>query len=345
MKTDKQIGNELHGIVESQRDTCTWYIRVVLDDDKIAILRTRESKVINIGDEIDSWVIGWNNNENLPIVTEDEFGRLPISDRMRPRYINALKLVTKPNNINEETLLDSLSDLKGMFNRCIKKDQWDWYSVYLVLEKPLFRKLLNLVDLCIKARKELKKDKNNFNKLKEIQEIGIDFNEVQRNITSQALTIGKNLDLKRFTDFADSNEKPEQTDEYILSRFTKAKLEKANKTHQETLELVSIELEKRGYITQYNNLIDLFCMLKSGPAIFEIKSIHHKNERSQIRHAISQLYEYRYLHNINTAQLFIVLSSKPIEEWIVNYLQEDREIYVLWIEKKEIKGPGFDYML
>jgi hypothetical protein len=87
-------------------------------------------------------------------------------------------------------------------------------------------------------------------------------------------------------------------------------------------------LSRRGYQPLFNALIDLYCKFASGYFIFEMKSIGPSNEVSQIRKAISQLYEYRFLHGLKDAQLVIVLSCKPKEAWVVDYLLEDRSILI-----------------
>lgn len=63
----------------------------------------------------------------------------PISNRMQQRYDAAVQTaldVLDGNLTLEETRLDDLSDLKGMFNRCVRQDQWDWFSVYTELGEP-----------------------------------------------------------------------------------------------------------------------------------------------------------------------------------------------------------------
>ncbi len=93
-----------------------------------------------------------------------------------------------------------------------------------------------------------------------------------------------------------------------------------------------------------NRLIDLFCHLKTGPAIFEVKSITAANERVQCREALSQLYEYRYLHSVPMASLWVVLSARPQTEWLVDYLQHDRGVGVLWVEDGRIGGSAADLL-
>ena len=62
-----------------------------------------------------------------------------ISPRMRTRYDKAVQGVL---NLVDRRIgaLDidpnDISEVKGMFNRCIRQDQWDWFSVYSELGRP-----------------------------------------------------------------------------------------------------------------------------------------------------------------------------------------------------------------
>lgn len=135
--------------------------------------------------------------------------------------------------------------------------------------------------------------------------------------------------------------KPLPTDDpYIVSQTARVKMEYANQSHQETLALLRDFLAKQNITFSENKLIDNFCFLSDRPAIFEIKSINKDNEREQIRHAISQLYEYRFLHSLFDASLWVVFSVKPSSQWYIDYLLGDRNINVLWIEEGKLSGPS-----
>ena len=132
---------------------------------------------------------------------------------------------------------------------------------------------------------------------------------------------------------------PEE-DPYIISRTSRKKLEHANQVHENTVRSLKQCLIMRNLKPSETKLIDTFCILNSGPAIFEIKSITEENEREQIRHAISQLYEYRFLHSLPEASLWIVFSEKPFSQWYIEYLTKDRHINVIWLENEQFLGPA-----
>jgi len=67
------------------------------------------------------------------------FGMAPISSNIRRRYDAAVQVVNDFMNgepTEEETLLNGLSELKGMFNRYVRKDQWDYAMVGEELGNP-----------------------------------------------------------------------------------------------------------------------------------------------------------------------------------------------------------------
>lgn len=131
-------------------------------------------------------------------------------------------------------------------------------------------------------------------------------------------------------------------DPYIVSRIDRSKLERANRQHVSTLNLLVKVLNEFGMEVKQTNLIDAFTEVGNEPAIFEVKSIDQNNERNQVRHAVSQLYEYRYLYSLHDASLWMVFSQKTFSEWLVEYLTNDRQIKVLWAHDRKLVGPSLN---
>ena len=73
----------------------------------------------------------------------------PISSKMRQRYDNAVQNVLDflYQNINYTDLIpENISELKGMFNRCSKENQWDWFSVHTEFNYPSKRDMRSIVN-------------------------------------------------------------------------------------------------------------------------------------------------------------------------------------------------------
>lgn len=140
---------------------------------------------------------------------------------------------------------------------------------------------------------------------------------------------------------------------FIVSNpeITRIKKEKANRDHARLVEMFAAYSRIAGGNPQENLFIDLFVEINNVKYIFEMKSCNSNNMLAQVRKGISQLYEYRYRSGYTDAHLCLVLQSKPIEEWLVNYLINDRNIHVCWLvddirlecptESNEILNPFF----
>jgi hypothetical protein len=133
-------------------------------------------------------------------------------------------------------------------------------------------------------------------------------------------------------------------DPYIVSQTARAKMERANVVHRSTLQVLKTHLQNRNRAVSESKLIDAYAVLDNGPAIFEVKSITESNERDQIRHAVSQLYEYRFLHSMADASLWIVFSQTPSSQWYIDYLSGDRGIRIVWIDGGKLQGPSIDLL-
>ena len=287
-------------------------------------------------------------------LTASDFGFLPISDRMRPRYRNAVRLMLgwlqgDPGKELEYTdeFSGCASEVKGMFNRCTRQDQWDWFDVWAGLGKPSFSDTNKCRDLITNLRVQLNGRQtqdirsglidSTYGRLHELgleQRLRSFLDHIEKSY--DGLTEGTKID--RGT--SSRSRIGHQTPEPISRNIDKGKLDYANQQHRHTLATLSRVLDGMGYYPEANTFIDLFTRLSSGPAIFEVKSISPTNELSQTRHAISQLYEYRYRHNYRDATLWLVLSKKPDTKWLVPYLLDDRDIEVLWMEDETLTGAS-----
>ncbi len=88
------------------------------------------------------------------------FGSAPIKNETEIKYIQSLKIVmeyvedtSKPISMQ---LLDGISQVKGLFNRIIKQDQWDWFTVNMYLDYPDRRECIKLVSLLTELRVAVK---------------------------------------------------------------------------------------------------------------------------------------------------------------------------------------------
>lgn len=114
------------------------------------------------------------------------------------------------------------------------------------------------------------------------------------------------------------------------------KRERANQIHWKLVDAKSSFLDAAGLESFENKHIDLFSKTDNDTIFYEMKSINTSgtNTIPQVRKAIAQLYEYRYIFNEPTAKLCIVTNSKLDNEnvWISDYLSKDRLIAYEWTD-------------
>jgi len=385
-------------------------------------------KLFKQGDEIDGWIIRKNEQKKCIAIGISSFGFFPPKPDVLLRYFESLLYFKKillrySESRSDEIKREFLSEMKGLVNRCIRKDQWDWFVIYRAfgfeddsevlpiassfehMSKAF--KLFNhskISDVEFKNAsiiflRELKECKflsrieaaiaylNDESKTWEIMKVpvpqkpefldesGVELETVNE---SQIIKIGSHI--RRGVSMSDPQKqriiemlnkgKIELTDGTILthmnfSKFdwsvqtivsdyekyliiddsgdtfkpisvaacieTNIKRERANIVHSQLVNVMAQKILDKGLTPMSNGLIDLFACKNNAYLLFEMKSVHSSNECSQIRKAISQLYEYRFLHNFPGAELCMVLSAKPSENWILDYILNDRNILICWL--------------
>ncbi len=346
-----EVGQDLSVSVLWQRDDNSWAVHSdSIPSDCKSTLRSRDSRMYAPGDLATVWIVHINEKYRTLLLADSQFGRLPISDRMRPRYVRALDALLCL--LDEETdpvavPVDAISEGKGMYGRCVKKDQWDWFTVFQLLGRPHYERSTQvrqcLTDIVRAANAgdgaELMRTTIR------LRAIGLeDSLRVARSaLVSSALVLAGRRPINDPFESArggDNVGDTKTTPSYVLSAATRVKTERANAEHARTLQRLVDALQVRGYVVEHSQLLDAFCRLKTGPAVFEVKSLSSSNERSQCRQALSQLYEYRYLYGLDDASLWLVLSARPATQWLVDYLHKDRGLKLLWLEGHRLQGPS-----
>ncbi|MGW4986025.1 ATP-dependent DNA helicase, partial [Streptomyces mirabilis] len=120
------------------------------------------------GEKLDCWVFA--QEETHCVLTTDQRGRQPISPRMAERYVAALSVLdelTGDGDAVAENVRDRLSELKGMANRVLRRDQADWVDVRRVLGSPDRHRLSLLRDLAANTNRALKEDDLDVTRLRE----------------------------------------------------------------------------------------------------------------------------------------------------------------------------------
>lgn len=82
-------------------------------------------------------------------ITKWGFGMAPLKEKTDQQNRNSLifvrDFVIGNGCLGYGNILDEISRVKGIFNRIIKQDQWDWFTVYMYLDYPLIKDINSIV--------------------------------------------------------------------------------------------------------------------------------------------------------------------------------------------------------
>ena len=343
------VGSRIKVIPRGQLSSKNW----IADFSNLAAgwtceLVPRHDYEITDGVPVEVWILDVDYNKATLSVSGSDRGFEPITDAMRPRYVAALRRVESAlqSGALREQDADFFSDVKGMFNRVVKRDQSDWFAVYIALGRPtrerarLYATRLRELSRCLKRSNHVEAEAL-LSRLDDGEFLQIVSRACQA-ISEAAPPLPAPSSIDRVPETGVSDRRARRT----MSDDQKSKLDSATATHEETLGILRAYLADSGHQIESNKFVDAFCRLKSGPALFEVKSITDATALHQVRAALAQLYEYRFRHQISGASLWVVLSQRPTRDaWLVDYLETDRDIRVLWVVDRQLSGPSIERLL
>lgn len=91
------------------------------------------------------------------------FGMAPLKSNTEYKNRKAVYTIYKiliKESLNHSDYLDDISIFKGMINRCIKQDQWDWFTVYSMFYYPDINYLKRILPKVIELRRYIKENNN-----------------------------------------------------------------------------------------------------------------------------------------------------------------------------------------
>lgn len=98
------------------------------------------------------------SDDYLKVEQKWGFGMAPIKPEvMAKRTLQVREVLDciSSNEAGRESLLESLSQVKGLFTRIYKQDQWDWFTVWSQLGRPGTNNSKKISDLIYQLRKTI----------------------------------------------------------------------------------------------------------------------------------------------------------------------------------------------
>lgn len=145
------------------------------------------------------------------------------------------------------------------------------------------------------------------------------------------------------SEYAELRENIRARSKAIAVLVDEAKRDRATASHRMLTNMMARKIREAGAVPKRNRLIDLSARLYGRVYLFEMKSTTEVNTLEQIRRGVSQLYEYRYIHQIGDAKLVLVIEN-PLPGnvmWLIKYLIDDRDIFLVWDgDRRTFKCPS-----
>lgn len=307
------------------------------------------------GDTVDAWIVHVDRERKNVSASISNFGKFPPRPAHAARYIEALLSISSyvQKGVVEPYLAkEHVSEVKGLANRCVRKDQWDWFLIFRALEMEDDDDALALADAIHTLRR------GTWNKDTDATTSSLhalDTWQFPRRARAAAKLLAHctySADIVRSPSprpeqkgSPENEERGPSDDRQAEAATIEGSLEtailceRANHRHELLVRAMATELAARGRTPRSTRLIDLFYVNDAESVIFEMKTITSENATDQIRKAIAQLYEYRYFHNMRSAHLCIVLDRGLKSDKLLDYIVDDRNLMICWWEYQTFRFP------
>ncbi|MCX4617846.1 AAA family ATPase [Streptomyces mirabilis] len=318
------------------------------------------------GDELDCWVFAHESTHCL--LTADQRGRQPISPRMAPRYTAALGVLDeliRGEGIVAQDARDRLSELKGMANRVLRRDQADWVDVRRVLGSPDRHRLTLLRDLAAHTHRALKDGHLDADRLKDdLERAGwADALLTARHTLQQRLAAADPQAASGTTPAAAPHtSEPKDPDampaiatdttvptadaspSLLQALQTAATADRTCKTHEAVrLELMAALL--RADLQPTNTpVIDVSCTTKDGHFLYEVLGAN-RCTYADLRSGAVRLLEINHTLPTPADRLHLILCQPPAEDWTADTLHGIFKVHVLWRTKEGWSGKDTETAL
>ncbi|MCF3129101.1 HelD family protein [Streptomyces olivochromogenes] len=316
------------------------------------------------GAELDCWVFAHEKNHCL--LTADQRGRQPISPTMAERYVAALDVLDELTNGDStvpENARERLSELKGMANRVLRRDQADWVDVRRVLGSPDKHRLSLLRDLAANTNRALKDNNLDVNRLREelaragwIQSLAearealhlrLASSDEPETETAPASTVQQPEQKKAdpmtpVTDIPATPSTPAQSLLHTLE--TAAAADRTCKKHEAVRHALMSALLWVDLQPTESPVIDVSRIAEDGHFLYEVLGAG-RSTYADLRLGATRLLEINHTLPAPADRLHLVLSEPPAEDWSADTLHGVFGVHVLWRTPDSWGGLNADIAL
>ncbi|MEU5594513.1 AAA family ATPase [Streptomyces sp. NPDC020298] len=300
------------------------------------------------GEALDCWVFAHETNHCL--LTRDQRGRQPISPRMAERYVAALGVLgdlTNGDGTIPENARDRLSELKGMANRVLRRDQADWVDVRRVLGSPDKHRLSLLRDLAAHTNRMLKDDDLDVNRLQEdLARAGWAqaLDQARETLEHRLAAVGEpetddapasteqmseHKEADPVTSAEDMPTTPAPAKGLLHSLETAAAADRTCKKHEAVRHALKAALLWADLQPTDSPVIDVSRVAEDGHFLYEVLGAG-RSTYADLRAGATRLLEINHTLPTPADRLYLVLSEPPAEDWSADTLYGVFGVHVLW---------------
>ncbi|MFF5390898.1 HelD family protein [Streptomyces sp. NPDC013012] len=333
--------------------------------DRPLVLTVRQGSVPpRRGNELDCWVFA--NDTSQTVLTADQRGRSPVSERMAGRYLAALDVLGDLTGSDGDVpdARSRLSELQGMANRILRRDQADWVDVLHLFGDPDRERLGVLRDLAATTNRALKEGTFDAGRLAE----GLDASgwagplaEARRELQERfgtATTPDSDGAVSVAPPQPDQKEEVQMTtadttaatptattkDGLLHALETAAGTDRACKKHEAVRHALKASLLWADLQPTDSPVVDVSCATEHGLFLYEALGAGCSTY-ADLRSGATRLLEINHTLPAPADGLYLVLSEPPAEDWSVDTIRDVFRVNVIWHSPAGWSGENADVVL
>ncbi|MFJ6053924.1 HelD family protein [Streptomyces sp. NPDC092307] len=301
------------------------------------------------GQELDCWVFA--NETTQTVLAADQRGRSPVSERMARRYLAALEVLGELTE-SDGDLADArsrLSELQGMANRILRRDQADWVDVLHLFGDPDRERLGVLRDLAATTNRALKDGTFDADRLGEglaasgwagplaeaRRELQKRFGAATKpNADGVVPAAPKPPDQKEevqmtTADTTAATPAVSTKDGFLRELEAAAGADRTCKKHEAVRHALKSSLLWADLQPTDSPVVDVSCVTQHGLFLYEALGAG-RSTYADLRSGATRLLEIN--HTLPTAAdgLYLVLSEPPAEDWSADTIRDVFRVNVMW---------------
>ncbi|MEU0147345.1 ATP-dependent DNA helicase [Streptomyces sp. NPDC006288] len=301
------------------------------------------------GEELDCWVFA--NDTSQTVLTADQRGRSPVSERMAGRYLAALDVLGELTGSDTDVpeARSRLSELQGMANRILRRDQADWVDVLHLFGDPGRERLGVLRDLAATTNRALKEGTFDAGRLaeeldasgwagpltearRELQErFGTATKPNSDGAVSVALTQPDQKEEVQMTTADTTAATPAATtkDGFLRALEAAAGADRTCKKHEAVRHALKAALLWADLQPADSSVVDVSCVTQQGLFLYEALGAG-RSTYADLRSGATRLLEINHTLPSPADGLYLVLSEPPAEDWSKDTIRDVFRVNVIW---------------